>query len=102
MLGTELYEVIYALQVDQWGKGLASEASIALLSQAFELKDPDIEEIFALVYPQNVKSILVLERLGMTFMENRLDSVSQRNASLFRISKSTFHKRHHTLGTPID
>ena len=100
MLGTELYEVIYALQVDQWGKGLASEASIALVSQAFELKDPDIEEIFALVYPQNVKSVLVLERLGMTFMEDQLDPVSQRYASLFRISRSTFRKRHGALGTP--
>lgn len=100
MPGTEMYEVIYALQVAQWGKGLATEASAALVSQAFRLKNPEIEEIFALVYPQNVKSILVLERLAMTFVEDRLDTISQRYARLYSVSRNTFLERHSALRAP--
>ena len=92
MRGTEQYEVIYALQVAQWGKGLASEAAKTLLSIAFQLVEPGIEEIFALVYPQNLKSILVLGRLGMVFVEEQHDSASRRSASLYRVSRDTFLK----------
>ncbi len=49
MLDAELNEVIHALQVAQRGKGLVSEASMALPSQAYQLNGLDIEKIFALV-----------------------------------------------------
>jgi len=49
MLGTELNEVIYALQVSRRGKRLVSEASTALPSQAYRLNGVYIEKIFALV-----------------------------------------------------
>lgn len=101
MPGTDLYEVIYALQVAQWGKGLASEASTAIFCQAFRLKDPDIDEIFAMVYPQNVKSRFVLERLAMTFVKNRLDTISQRYASLYSVSRDTFLEQYGALSDPV-
>ena len=100
MQGIELYEVIYALRVARWGKGLASEASTHLISEVFRLKDPDIESIFALVYPQNIRSVEVLERLGMTFLRKRLDVVSQRYASLYGVARSTFLHLHHAQCAP--
>ncbi len=102
MRGTGQYEVIYALQVAQWGKGLASEAAKKLLGIAFRLVEPGIEEIFALVYPQNLKSILVLKRLGMVFVEKRDDSVSRRSVSLYGILRDTFLKRQGRLAEPVD
>jgi len=101
MRGTEQYEVIYALHAAEWGKGLASEAAKVLLSIAFRLEEPHIEDIFALVYPENVKSILVLERLGMMFVEKRRDSESRRSANLYEISRSTFFKRQGRLTEPV-
>ena len=101
MRGTRQYEVIYALQVAQWGKGFASEAAKELLSTAFRLVEPGIEEIFALVYPRNLKSILVLQRLGMVFVEKRHDSASRQSASLYGISRDTFLKRQGPLAEPV-
>ncbi len=94
MPATQLYEVIYALHVAEWGKGLASETSRLIITKTFRLEEPLNSEIFAQVFPQNVKSISVLERLGMIFVERRLDSVSQRYASLYRESRDPFFSRH--------
>ena len=90
MPSTELYEVIYALRRQSWGQGFASEAAEALMREAFMLEDLAITDLYALVYPQNIRSILVLERLGMTFVENRLDETAGRHACLYRVSKEDF------------
>ena len=61
--------------------------------QVNRLNDPDIGKIAARVELWNIKIMLVVERLLMTFSETPLDSVSRHYASLHRISKTTSHKR---------
>lgn len=46
-----------------WGKGYATEAARAAL--AYGLKELKLEEIVAIVVPDNKRSIRVIERLGM-------------------------------------
>ena len=54
----------YRLLAAQWGRGLATEACRAVVRYGFEiLKMP---EITALVQPDNVASIRVLEKCGLT------------------------------------
>ncbi len=58
-------EIAYLLAKDSWGKGIASEISIAVLDYGFEVLK--LEKIIALVYPQNAASIRVIEKMGMKF-----------------------------------
>lgn len=61
--GTEL---VYMLARGAWGRGLASEASAAVLRFAFE--EVGLEHVYALTMPGNVRSRRVLERLGMEYL----------------------------------
>ncbi|PED71510.1 GNAT family N-acetyltransferase [Bacillus pseudomycoides] len=61
---TELY---YALSRDIWEKGYATEATSALLQYGFSVIG--LEMIIASVFPENQKSIHVLEKLGFQFKE---------------------------------
>ncbi len=55
----------YRLTPESWGKGLATEASRACVAHGFETLA--LERIIGLVYPQNLASIRVLEKVGMRF-----------------------------------
>lgn len=59
----------YCLNKDYWGRGIATEASLALLRYGFE--ELRLHRIYATVDPDNVGSIRVLEKIGMTH-EGRL------------------------------
>jgi len=87
------YELFYALREDYWGKGFATEAGAALLSTAFDLTECWVSEIFALVFPQNIQSIRVLEKLGMSLLEYYFDEPSQRHACLYRVTREQFVMR---------
>ncbi|MBY0597517.1 GNAT family N-acetyltransferase [Bacillus bingmayongensis] len=86
---TELY---YALSRDTWGKGYATEATSALLQYAFSIIG--METIIASVFPENKKSIHVLEKLGFQFKEtvqNLEKSLHEYEGMLyFQISKELF------------
>jgi [ribosomal protein S5]-alanine N-acetyltransferase len=59
-----LYEIGYHLRRDYWGQGLATEAAIACRKWGFaNLK---VDRIISLIRPENVPSIRVAERNGMT------------------------------------
>ena len=58
-------EVGYKLSKEAWGKGLASEATIGLLSFAFKKWKAD--SVMAIVSKENIKSVKVLERAGLSF-----------------------------------
>jgi RimJ/RimL family protein N-acetyltransferase len=58
-------EIGWWLQPDFWGKGLASEAAKRVVHAAFE--DHGLERIVARAYRANTRSIVLIERLGMTF-----------------------------------
>lgn len=87
------YELFYALRADYWGRGFATEAGAALLAETFGLPDKPISEVFALVFPQNVLSIRVLEKLGMSFLEYYFDRPTQRHACLYHVTREEFASR---------
>lgn len=72
-------EVGWRLRRSAWGRGLATEGGAAALRAGFE--HVGLEEVIAIVDPQNVASVAVTRKLGMTLREARV---------------------HPQLGTPID
>lgn len=62
---TSEIEILYGLWPKFWGKGFATEASLAVLRFGFETCK--LERILAGADPPNVASIRVMERLGMKF-----------------------------------
>jgi len=58
-------ELSYALHHDFWGRRLMSEAVQPIVAQAWS--DPDINALEAVVRPDNVASIRILENLGLKF-----------------------------------
>ncbi len=56
-------EVSYTLVHDAWGKGYATEAARAVLSWGFTTLG--MQRIVAVVYPENLRSRRVIEKLGM-------------------------------------
>ena len=58
-------EVAYALAHEQWGRGLATEAALALVRYGFRvLKAP---RLISLIHPDNECSIRVAEKAGLKF-----------------------------------
>jgi hypothetical protein len=49
-----------------WGKGYATEAATAVLDQAFTKMA--LDRVWCITNAQNLRSVRVAERLGMTFM----------------------------------
>jgi RimJ/RimL family protein N-acetyltransferase len=56
-------ELGYRLRRDAWGKGYATEGSIALVNKGFE--ELGFETVVAIAMPENRASIHVMEKLGM-------------------------------------
>ncbi len=61
-LPVEETEIGWHLHPDHWGRGLATEAATCLLDRAWRWGRP---EVWAVVRPDNYRSIAVAERLGM-------------------------------------
>ena len=59
----ERVEVGWRLRVEAWGHGYATEGARAALTAGFETLG--LDEIVALVHPQNERSLAVTRRLGM-------------------------------------
>lgn len=60
---TDEWEVGWHLKQKHWGKGYASEAGLAAVDHAFRVIG--LDEIYAIVYAENLPSIAVTKRLGM-------------------------------------
>ena len=58
-------EILYGLKPEFWGKGLATEASLAVLHHGFE--QAKLKQIYAGADPPNQTSFRVMQRLGMEF-----------------------------------
>jgi RimJ/RimL family protein N-acetyltransferase len=58
-------ELAYLLDFDYWGKGLATEAARSIIELGFERYK--FNRIIAVINPQNMASILVAEKVGMTY-----------------------------------
>lgn len=57
-------EIGYLLGREHWGNGYATEAAVAVRDWA--LAELGLERLIALIYPANVRSIRVAEKMGMT------------------------------------
>lgn len=61
------YELGYRFKKKHWGKGFATESSIAILDYGF--KNLGVDTIFAIADPKNLNSKKVLTKLGFNFQE---------------------------------
>jgi ribosomal-protein-alanine N-acetyltransferase len=62
LVGPEV-EVVYELERDAWGRGIATEVGRACLDVAFGPLGP--ERVLALSYPENAASVRVAQKIGM-------------------------------------
>jgi RimJ/RimL family protein N-acetyltransferase len=65
-----------------WGKGLATEVASVWVRAAFD--DFHINRLTAIVHPENLASIRVLEKLG--FLTERRDTIMGMNSIVFSLS----------------
>ena len=63
--GRDEIELAYAIRSDCWGKGFATEISIAALKHGFDVIRPD--RIVAFTLPHNLASRAVMEHCGFTY-----------------------------------
>ncbi|MFT3739511.1 MAG: GNAT family N-acetyltransferase [Breznakibacter sp.] len=61
------YELGYRFKKKHWGKGYATESSIAILDYGF--KNLDIDAVYAIANPNNTRSKKVLNKLGFEHIE---------------------------------
>ncbi|UCG40594.1 MAG: GNAT family N-acetyltransferase [Acidimicrobiia bacterium] len=90
---TPAVEVGWRLRREAWGRGFATEAAREALRIGFE--EHDLDEIVSMTVPANVRSVAVMERLGMTrdraddFDHPRVEEGSPlRRHVLYRLSRS--------------
>jgi len=77
-------EVGFLLDRPYWGKGYATEAALASLRFGFE--SVGLKQVIALVHPENVASIHVIEKCGMDYMDTiQLWGIELRRYHLVRI-----------------
>lgn len=62
---TPCVEIGWRLESKFWGKGYATEGAMAVLDYGFN--QCGLNEIVALTVPQNIRSIKVMQKLGMTY-----------------------------------
>lgn len=82
---SERIEVGWHLARDVWGRGYAAEAGRAALVHGFE--NLELDRIHAIVDPENVPSIRVAERIGMTHI-GQTDDFHDRTLEFFVIERA--------------
>jgi len=81
--GTEEVELGYLIAKSHWGKGFATEASVASLD--FGFRQIALESIAAIAVPENGGSLRVMEKLGFKFV--REDRYYDMNVLYHRLVK---------------
>jgi RimJ/RimL family protein N-acetyltransferase len=81
-------EIAWQLAPEHWGKGYATEAARHLIDRAFGL---DIDEVFALVRPNNARGEATARRLGMTWV-GETDKYYGLRLNVFRLRPSDRHE----------
>jgi len=79
-------EVGYLLSRAFWGQGLATEAALTSLKYGFT--DLKLDQIIALVHPQNKTSIRVIEKLNMRFVD--LNQYFDMDVFRYRLNQTEF------------
>ncbi len=68
-----------------WGRGLATEGARAALDFAFTTLD--LEEVIAIIHPDNVRSRRVAEKLGMTIEGPLYNPVLGRETDVWKVRR---------------
>jgi len=82
-------EVAYRLHPDYWGRGLATEAAIAVREYAFGR--PEIDRLVSIIEPANVRSIRVAEKNGMRLEKETL--YRERPVRIYSVSRREIQGR---------
>jgi len=83
---SNFYELGYRFKKKHWGKGYATESSIAILDYGFNTLNTDT--IYAITDPRNANSIKVLTKLGFNFIETF--DYDGDNTNWFELNKSNW------------
>ncbi len=67
----EDWEISYMLKTEEWGKGFATEIAKALINYGFEKLS--LTEVFATIDDDNLNSIKVAEKAGMSLLRYEFD-----------------------------
>ena len=86
----------YRLMKKYWGRGYATEAASACLDYGFD--QLNLSEIIAMVLPANTASIRVLEKLGFTYSEDRIEDGTK--MQVFKLTHDLYQK-HASLGSSV-
>lgn len=78
-------EIEWQFGVQFWGKGYATEIGRAIVANSFSLTD--IVAIYGMVNPRNLRSIRVMEKIGMACLG--LQDFRGEQDMLFKIDRST-------------
>ena len=79
-------EVGWSLHPDLWGHGYATEAGVASLAYAFDVRGET--EVFSVILPDNHRSQAVARRLGLTLIGERvLSTYPEEPHGIWRIGR---------------
>jgi [ribosomal protein S5]-alanine N-acetyltransferase len=78
-------ELGYSFKQEFWNKGYATEASQKLISWIFE--NTNLAYVIAFAFIDNIPSQKVLEKIGMSFVENRV--VDKVELAFYKINQTT-------------
>ena len=74
------YEIGYRLRRIYWQKGIMTEACLGLIEYARAL---DVKSVYAVALNENIASIGVMKKIGMTFDRN--DTLYNENVDVYRM-----------------
>jgi ribosomal-protein-alanine N-acetyltransferase len=81
-------EIAWHLRRDAWGRGYITEAATAVLAYGFS--ELHMQKIYALIVPENARSVGVANRLGMRF--DRVVRAYHRDVLRYKTSHSASGK----------
>jgi RimJ/RimL family protein N-acetyltransferase len=87
--GSNKVEVGWHLGRAHWGKGFATESGEGALRHGFQVVGLNV--IYAVVHPENSRSVAVCNRLGMT-LEELTDNYYGQTLKLFSLSRGTWEQ----------
>ncbi len=80
----------YRLLKSWWGKGVATEASLASLKHGFEALG--LKEIVARSVPENIASIRVMDKCGFVFSHRESDELHGQEIVVYTITHEDFSR----------
>jgi len=87
----EDWEISYMLKTEEWGKGLATEIAEGLIKYGFEKLN--LPEVFATIDDDNLASIKVAEKAGMSFLRYEFDEEGRFSVYSIKTPKTVTVKR---------